>query len=124
MIARLREMPGGIRLFLVYALLILAVIGLSLRFVVDQAISAPVSLVGVIVMVLLAYTIFTTTLVLQRTQAARSLAIGLASLTIPAVVLLATSPVHPATPFFVAAFAVLLLRGLLRPEVRAYLNEA
>ena len=39
-------MPGGIRLFLVYALLILAGIGLSLRFVVDQAIAAPVSLVG------------------------------------------------------------------------------
>ena len=124
MIERVRAMPGGIRLFLVYALLILVAIGLSLRFVVDQAISAPVSLVGVIVMVLLAYTIFTTTLVLQRKQAARSLAIGLASLTIPAVVLLLTSPVHPATPFFVAAFAVLLFRGLLRPEVRAYLDEA
>ena len=124
MIKQIRAMPNGIRLFLVYALLLLAGIGLSLRFVVDQAIAAPVSLVGVIVMVLLAYTIFTTTLVLQRKQAARSLAIGLASLTIPAVVLLLTSPVHPATPFFVAAFAVLLFRGLLRPEVRAYLNEA
>lgn len=124
MIARIREMPGGIRLFMVYALLILAVIGLSLRFVVDQAIAAPVSLVGVIVMVLLAYTIFTTTLVLQRKQAAFGLAIGLASLTIPMVVLLATSPVHPALPFFVAAFGLLQFRGLLRPEVRAYLNEA
>ena len=124
MIARIREMPGGIRLFVVYALLILAAIGLSMRYVVDQAISAPVSLVGVIVMVLLAYTIFTTTLVLQRKQAAFGLAIGLASLTIPMVVLLATSPVHPALPFFVAAFSLLLFRGLLRPEVRAYLNEA
>ncbi len=124
MIARIREMPGGIRLFMVYALLILAVIGLSLRFVVDQAIAAPVSLVGVIVMVLLAYTIFTTTLVLQRKQAAFGLAIGLASLTIPMVVLLATSPVHPSLPFFVAALSLLLFRGLLRPEVRAYLNEA
>ena len=124
MIVRIREMPGGIRLFIVYALLILAVIGLSMRYVVDQAISAPVSLVGVIVMVLLAYTIFTTTLVLQRKQAAFGLAVGLASLTIPMVGLLATSPVHPAVPFFVAAFGVLLFRGLLRPEVRAYLNEA
>ena len=124
MIGQLRAMPGGIRLFLVYALLILGVIGLSMRFVVDQAIAAPVSLVGVLVMVLLAYTIFTTTLVLQRKQAARGLAIGLASLIIPGVVLLATSPVHPATPFFVAAFGILLFRGLLRPEVRAWLNEA
>ncbi len=117
-------MPGGIRLFLIYALLILTGIGLSLRFVVDQAIAAPVSLPGVVVMVLLAYTIFSTTLVLQRKQAAFGLAVGLASLTIPLVLLLATSPVHPAAPFLTAAFGLLLFRGLLRPEVRTYLSEA
>ena len=122
-IASVRAMPGGIRLFLAYAFLILTALGLSLRFVVDQAIAAPVSLVGVIVMVLLAYTIFTTTLVLQRKQAARGLAIGLASLTVPAVLLLATSPVPTAAPIFAAVLGVLLFRGLLRPEVRAYLNE-
>jgi hypothetical protein len=116
-------MPGGIRIFLVYAMLILVVIGLSMRFVVDEAIAAPISPLGIIVMVLLAYTIFTVTLVLQRKQAARNLALGLASLTIPGVLLLATSPVHPATPFFVAAIGVLLFRGLLRPEVRTYLDE-
>lgn len=120
----IRAMPGGIRLFLLYALLILVGIGLSMRVVVDQAIAAPISPLGVLVMVLLAYTIFTTTLVLQRKQAARGLAIGLASLVVPAVFLLATSPVHPATPFFMAAFGVLLFRGLLRPEVRAYLDQA
>ena len=124
MIDRIRAMPGGIRLFLGYALLILTGLGLSLRFVVDQAIAAPVSPLGVIVMVLLAYTIFTTTLVLQRKQAARGLAIGLASLTVPAVLLLATSPVPLAATIFVAALGILLFRGLLRPEVRAYLNEA
>ena len=124
MISRIRLMPGGIRLFLVYAFLILTGIGLSLRFVVDQAIAAPVSLLGVIVMVLLAYTIFATTLVLQRKQAARGLAIGLASLTVPTALLLATIPVPIAAPIFVAALGVLLFRGLLRPEVRAYLNEA
>jgi hypothetical protein len=123
MIERLRLMPGGIRIFLLYALLILVGIGLCLRFVVDEAIAAPISPLGIIVMVLLAYTIFTTTLVLQRKEAARNLAIGLASLTIPAVVLLLLSPVHPATPFFVAALGILLFRGLLRPEVRAYLHE-
>lgn len=116
-------MPGGIRLFLLYALLILVGIGLSMRTVVDQAIAAPISPLGVIVMVLLAYTIFTTTLVLQRKQASRTLAIGLASLVIPAVALLAMSPVHPAMPFFVAAFGVLLFRGLLRPEVRTWLDQ-
>lgn len=120
---RVREMPGGIRLFLVYAALILIGIALSLRFVVDEAIAAPISPLGVLVMVLLAYTIFTTTMVLQRKQAGRGLALGLASLVIPAVIILATSPVHPATPFFVAAFGVLLFRGLLRPEIRTYLAE-
>ena len=120
---RVREMPGGIRLFLLYAALILIGIALSLRFVVDEAIAAPISPLGVLVMVLLAYTIFTTTMVLQRKQAGRGLALGLASLVIPAVVILATSPVHPATPFFVAAFGVLLFRGLLRPEIRTYLAE-
>ena len=49
--------------------------------------------------------------------------IGLASLTIPAVLLLATSPVPVAAPIFAAALGILLFRGLLRPEVRAYLNE-
>jgi hypothetical protein len=124
MVASIRDMPAGIRLFLLYALLILAGIGLSLRFVVDQAISAPVSLPGVVVMILLAYTIFTTTLVLQRKQAAFGLAIGLASLTVPLVVLLAISPVHPALPVLTAAFGLLLFRGLLRPDVRRYLSEA
>jgi hypothetical protein len=122
MIARIREMPGGIRLFLVYALLILLGVGLSLRFVVDLAISAPISLPGVVTMVLLAYTIFTTTLVLQRKQAARTLAIGLATLTIPLVPLLALSALV-VEAVFVAAFAILLFRGLLRPEVRNYLSE-
>jgi len=123
MIQRLREMPGGIRLFLLYALVILVGIGLSLRYVIDLAIGAPVTLPGVVVMVLLAYTIFTTTLVLQRKEAARGLALGLASLTIPAVPLLLVSGLG-VEAVFVAALAILLFRGLTRPEVRAYLREA
>lgn len=122
MLDRIRAMPGGIRLFLVYALLILAGIGISLRSVVDTAISTPVSLEGVVVMVLLAYTIFTTTLVLQRKQAARGLALGLASLMIPLVPLLALSRLI-VEAIFIAALGLLLFRGLLRPEVRSYLNE-
>jgi hypothetical protein len=122
MLDRIRAMPGGIRLFLVYAFLILAGIGISLRTVVDTAISTPVSLEGVVVMVLLAYTIFTTTLVLQRKQAARGLALGLASLTIPLVLLLALSTLI-IEAIFIAALGLLLFRGLLRPEVRSYLDE-
>jgi hypothetical protein len=122
MLQAIRQMPGGLRLFLLYAGLILAGIGLSLRFVVDQAIEASVSFVGVVVMALLAYTIFTITLVLQRKEAGRGLAIGLASLTVPLVPLLLLSQL-PVEGIFVAAFGLLLFRGLLRPEVRAYLNE-
>lgn len=123
MLERLAAMPSGIRLFLVYAVLILVGIGLSLRFVVDQAIAAPVSPLGVVVMVLLAYTIFTTTLVLQRKQAARTLALGLASLTLPLIPLLLLGGLI-VQAVFVAALAALLFRGLLRPEVRTYLSEA
>jgi hypothetical protein len=122
MLQTLRQMPGGLRLFLVYACLILAGVGLSLRFVVDQAVEASVSFQGVVVMALLAYTIFTTTLILQRKEAARGLAIGLASLTVPLVPLLLLSRL-PIEAIFVAAFGLLLFRGLLRPEVRAFLNE-
>ena len=115
-------MPGGIRLFLVYAFTILAGIGISLRYVIDQAIGAPVSGPGVVVMVLLAYTIFTTTLVLQRKQAARGLALGLTSLTLPLIPYLLLVGLIPHA-VFMAALAALLFRGLLRDEVRTYLAE-
>ncbi|HEY8635668.1 MAG TPA: hypothetical protein VIM39_12445 [Candidatus Limnocylindrales bacterium] len=122
MVERVREMPGGIRLFLVYALVLLAAIGLSLRYVIDLAIGAPVSGPGVVVMVLLAYTVFTTTLVIQRKQASRGLALGLASLTLPLLVYFLLTGFVPQT-IFIGALAALLFRGLLRPEVKAYLNE-
>jgi hypothetical protein len=122
MIQQIAAMPGGIRFFLVYALAILAVIGVSLPYVVNLAIGAPVSGPGVVVMVLLAYTIFTTTLVLQRKQASRGLALGLASLTLPLIPFLLFGSLIPQA-IFVAALAALLFRGLLRGEVRAYLDQ-
>ncbi|MFL5681277.1 MAG: hypothetical protein ACJ77B_11830 [Chloroflexota bacterium] len=122
MVSTVRAMPGGIRLFLVYAFVILAVIGISLPAVVALAIGVPVSFQGLVVMILLAYTIFTTTLVLQRKQAAHGLALGLASLTLPAIpfLLFGRLIVHA---IFVTALAALLFRGLLRPESRAWLSE-
>jgi hypothetical protein len=122
MLTTLRAMPGGIRLFLVYAVLILAAIGLSMRYVIDLAIAAPISFPGIVVMILLAYTIFTTTLVLQRKEAAHGLALGLASLTIPAVPLLLVGG-QPIAAVVVAIVGVLLFRGLRRPEARAWLSE-
>jgi hypothetical protein len=119
---RIREVPPAIVLFLVYAFVILFGIGISLRYVVDLAIGAPVSGPGVVVMVLLAYTIFTTTLVLQRKEASRGLALGLASLTVPLApyLLLTGLPIQAAS---VAALALLLFRGLTSDRVRAWLSE-
>ena len=122
MIDRVRAMPGGIRLFLLYAFLILAGIGLSLRSVVDLAISTPVSFEGLVVMVLLAYTIFTTTLVLQRKQASRGLALGLSTLTIPAIPL-ALLAAQPVGALIAGLLAAVLFFGLTRPEVRGWLSE-
>lgn len=122
MTIEIRGMPWPVRLFLVYAFLILAGIGLSLRFVVDQAIAAPVSPLGIVVMVLLAYTIFTTTLVLQRKAAARTLALGLASLTVPPIPWAVIVGLWPVAVFFLA-LALLLIRGLRMPAVAAWLIE-
>ena len=122
MLTRIRETPPAILLFLAYAGLILAGIGISLRYVIDLAIGAPVSGPGVVVMVLLAYTIFTTTLVLQRKEASRGLALGLASLTVPlAPYLLLTG--LPIQALFVGALAILLIRGLRSPRTQAWLSE-
>ena len=115
-------MPAGIRLFLVYAFLILAVIGVSLPSIVALAIGVPVSFQGLVVMILLAYTIFTTTLVLQRKQAAHGLALGLASLTLPAIPFLLFGHLVVQT-LLVAALAALLFRGLLSSAARSWLNE-
>jgi hypothetical protein len=122
MLATLRAMPGGVRIFLGYAFLILGLIGLSLRWVVDQAISAPVSLPGVVVMILLAYTIFTTTVTLQRKEVARGLALGLSTLTLPAIPLLLLAG-QPIAALIVMLLAVVLFFGLTRAEVRTWLDQ-
>jgi hypothetical protein len=122
MIARLRAMPLGIRLFLVYGFLILAAIGIALPAVVELAVGMSITFTGVVVMTLLAYTVFTLTLVLQRKQAGRGFALGLVSLAVPVVpVLLISGRVFQAA--VVAAVAAVLLYGLLRPDVRGYLSE-
>jgi hypothetical protein len=122
MLETLRTMPGGIRMFLVYALAILAIIGLSLRYVVDLAVATPITIQGVAAMALLAYTIFTITAVIQRKQAARGLALGLASLTIVAVPFLLLYSPWPLIVIDVVV-GILLFRGLTRPAVRDWLSE-
>jgi hypothetical protein len=109
-------------LFLGFGFLILAAIGVSLRWVVDQAIGAPISFPGLIVMILLAYTIFTITLVLQRKGASRGLAVGLSTLTIPLTIFLLVSPVPPLA-LGPGILGLMLWFGLRRPVSRAWFRE-
>src|SRR5213594_266970 len=118
----LRGMPWGVALFVVYALAILAGVGLSLGFVVDQAQTAPVTPLGLVVMALLAYTIFTVTVVLQRKAAARNLALGLATLALPAIPL-ALVWGQLVGALVLVAFAALLFRGLRAPAAAAWLDQ-
>jgi hypothetical protein len=117
-----RGMPWGVALFLVYAVAILAGVGLSLGFVVDQAQTVPVTPLGLVVMALLAYTIFTVTVVLQRKAAARGLALGLATLAVPAIPL-ALLGGQLAGALLIAALALLLFRGLRAPAAAAWLDQ-
>src|SRR2546423_13917784 len=82
MLSTVRAMPGGIRLFLLYALLILAAIGVALPRIVELAVAVPVSLDGLVAVMLLASLIFTATLVLPRKCAARAIGPGLATPTV------------------------------------------
>ncbi|MGZ6297029.1 MAG: hypothetical protein ACXWPV_07880 [Candidatus Limnocylindrales bacterium] len=122
MLDTLRTMPNGVRVFLAYALTLLALLGLTLPLVVQQAVEAPISFVGLVWMILLAYLIFTITLVLQRKQAAWGLSLGLASLTVPLVPLLAYVA---GVPGLVSALvlALILFRALRPRSVRAWFSE-
>lgn len=81
-------MPAGVRLVLAFGFVLLAGVGLTLPLVIGQAVEAPVSPIGLLWMLLLAYLVFTLTLILQRKQAAWMLSLGLASLSIPLAVIL------------------------------------
>ena len=88
MFATLRAMPTGVRLVLVFGFVLLAGVGLTLPLVVNQAIEAAITPIGLLWMLLLAYLVFTLTLILQRKQAAWMLSLGLATLSVPLTVAL------------------------------------
>lgn len=117
-----RGLPWGIGLFLAYAFLILAGAALALGPVVERAVLIPITFEGIVLMALLAYTIFTITLVLQRKQVAHGLALGLASLAVPAV-LLAVVASQLIGALVLAVIALLLYRGLRTPAARAWLDQ-
>ncbi len=123
MLQQLRVMPNGVRVFLVYGFAILALLGLTMPLVVDQAIEAPVSPVGIVYMLLLAYSIFTITLVLQRKQAAYPLALGLATLSLPLVPIAFLSPAGAPGAIIALVLAVVLIGGLRRRATRGWFVE-
>jgi hypothetical protein len=88
MLEVIRAMPAGVRLVLLFGFVLLAGVGLTLPLVINTAVEAPVSPLGLLWMLLLAYLIFTLTLILQRKQAAWMLSLGLVSLTVPIAIIL------------------------------------
>ena len=122
MIERVREMPNGVRIVLAFGFVLLAGVGLTLPLVIDQAVEAPVSPVGILWMLLLAYLVFTLTLMLQRKQAAWMLALGLASLSLPlALILFSWAGVIGLV--IGIAIAVMLFLGLRGRTARAWFSE-
>src|SRR5262245_59574357 len=113
MLHQLRAMPIGVRVFLVYGFLVLALIALTLPLVIAQAVEAPISVAGLIDMVFLDYLIFTLTLVLQRKQAGYPLAIGLGTLAVPMAPILLLSPAGVPGALIALMVAVVVL-GTLR----------
>ena len=122
MVQQLRIMPNGVRVFLVYGFAVLALVGLTLPLVVAEAVEAPVSPLGIVDMLLLAYLIFTLTLVLQRKQAGYGLALGLASLSVPlvAIMYLAAGTIGALIALVVA---VVVIWSLRRPASRGWFIE-
>jgi hypothetical protein len=123
MLQTVRDMPPGVRVFLGYAFLVLTILGLAMPIVIDEAVVAPISFIGLVWMLLLAYLIFTMTLVLQRKQAAYQLSLGLTSLTLPLALVVLFAPGG-----WLLSIAVLVVFGLVvwslrRPRSRAWFVE-
>ncbi|MEA2622890.1 MAG: hypothetical protein QOH61_1800 [Chloroflexota bacterium] len=116
-------MPAGVRVFLVYGFLVLAFVGVTTPLIVNQAVENPISPIGVVWMLLLAYLIFTITLVLQRKQAAYPLALGLATLTVPLVGFMYFSPAGAAGAVGALAIAVVVIGSLRRSATRQWFVE-
>ncbi len=119
----IKAMPPGVLLFMGYSLLVLSILGLSMPMVIDQAIAAPISFIGVVWMALLAYLIFTMTLVLQKKQAAFGLSLGLTSLMLPLAVIVLFAPGGFVISIAAVALFVIVVLGLRRPRSREWFSE-
>src|SRR3954470_12814666 len=122
MLEVIRSMPAGVKLVLGFGFVLLAGVGLTLPLIINQAVEAPVSPIGLLWMLLLAYLIFTLTLILQRKQAAWMLSLGLASLTVPIAIALYLWAGLPGAVLGIGLCGMLLtsLRG---ERVRSWFSE-
>ena len=123
MLEVIRAMPRGVLLFMAYCFLVLAIIGLTMPIIIDRAVTAPITFEGMLWMLILAYLIFTMTLVLQKKQAAFGLSMGLTSLMIPLALIMLFAPGG-----FVISIAALILfavvvLALRRPRSREWFSE-
>lgn len=122
MLQVLRSMPNGVRLVLLFGFVLLAGIGLTLPLIISLAVEAPVSPLGLLWMLLLAYLIFSLTLILQRKQAAWMLSLGLASLAVPIALILFFWAGVPGGIFGIGLTG-LLFTGLRGERVHGWFSE-
>ncbi len=118
-----RAMPPGVLVFLGYSFLVLSVLGLSMRIVIDQAVQAPITFIGLVWMLLLAYLIFTMTLVLQKKQAAYMLSLGLTSLLLPLAAIMLFAPGGFVLSIAAVLLFVVVVVSLRRPRSREWFCE-
>lgn len=129
-------MPFGVRLWFVWAFILLAFTGLLLPRIiefVDFSERAPFSLLGIFMMAELAAVLFGVTVAMQRKRIAHRFAIGIAVLAAPILaglppILLNFPPAAAAgwQGLFVPvglAITLVLVIALLRPSSRAYFSE-
>jgi hypothetical protein len=129
-------MPGGVRLWFVWAFALLGLTGLLLGRIVefiDFSERAPFSLLGIFMMVELAAVLFGITVALQRKRIAHRFAIGIALLPVPILAglppVLLEMPPEAADGWYVLmvpiglVVSLVLLVGLLTPRARAYFTE-
>lgn len=119
----IKAMPPGVLVFLGYSFLVLSILGLAMPMVIDQAVVAPISFIGLVWMALLAYLIFTMTLVLQKKQAAFGLSMGLTSLLLPLAAIVLFAPGGFVLSIAAVMLFVIVVMALRRPRSREWFSE-
>jgi hypothetical protein len=132
----MRQAPLPIRLWFVWAFLLLAGTGVLLPRIVafvDFSERAPFSLLGIFLMLELAAVLFGITVALQRKRIGYRFAIGIAALAVPMLAGLppalfelrgsAASGWYALTIPIGLLISAILIAGLLRPSARAWFSE-